>query len=97
MFDYEEKRLQFTTARWDGPEAALASGDNWVAFEARLDIPAAIERLQAGSRMGSDLRRPLMVVLVRRRNGSFAAYALEVSLRARLMQRDAELVRLFAF
>src|SRR5262249_17783666 len=97
LFDYEHKRLQFPAARGIGPDAALASGDNWAAFEVRLDIPAAIERLQAGSGIGWDLRRPLIVVLVRRRNGSFAAYALEMSLRARLMQRDIELVQSFAF
>ena len=51
LFDYEEKRLRFTTGRWALADAALGLGDNWVAFEVRLDIPTAIERLQAGKRL----------------------------------------------
>jgi hypothetical protein len=33
LFDYEEKRLRFTTGRWALADAALGLGDNWVALK----------------------------------------------------------------
>jgi hypothetical protein len=39
----------------------------------------------------------MIVALVRRRDGSFTAHALEMALRERLVQRDIELLRVFGF
>jgi radical SAM superfamily enzyme YgiQ (UPF0313 family) len=92
LLDYESIRLRFVCGDPSLPEGALTSGDCWVAIEATIDIARVLERLGSGRELTPELLASVLVIFVRRANGSFVAYTLDVASRPVLLRRDHLLI-----
>jgi len=90
VLTYEGQRLGFVTDH-ENP-SALARGTSWAAFESELDVPKALESLQAGTPLTPQLLCPKVVALKRHSSGRFEAFTVSLDRVPDLLRNETDLL-----
>lgn len=90
---YEGQRIAFVNRH--PIEDAIAFGSSWVGLYSPVHLTAALDRLRTSTALDSDLLQDRIVVLSRKRDGSFAVYLVDASRHDELIAGNPQLIDVF--